>query len=269
MGKYALTILIVIFGVVYYLKTQQEETISPREMIEAGVRSARQKSDLSQQEEATLRVQIALLDYTAQKKAPPNSLNDLIPTYFDSVPKDPSTGKPFEYFRDGRVPRLGAPPAPGSTQTASSGEGKSAGPSLTGLAEGAEFVNPNTMAPDTFVYDTTGKRDPFRQFDFSARPQRSGASTPLERYSLGQLRLTAVIVDPKTNISTAFVEDAAGKGYPIKMGAKIGDQGGVVVGIESDRLKILESSTDFTGKQEQRVVEMRIQQQSGTPTRKK
>ncbi|MCC6954755.1 MAG: pilus assembly protein PilP [Deltaproteobacteria bacterium] len=266
MGKYALAILVVIFGGVYYYKSTQDVAISPRQMIDDGVTSARQKAQLSQQEEATLRVQIALLDFTAQKGAPPNSLNDLVPTYFDSVPKDPTTGKPFEYHRDGRIPRLGSLPAP-STQTASLAGGTASGSAPTG--ELVDFVNPNTMAADTFVYDSTGKRDPFKQFDFSARPQRAGASTPLERYSLGQLRLTAVIVDPKTNISTAFVEDAAGKGYPMKMGAKIGDQGGVVVGIESDRLKILETASDFTGKESQRVVEMRIQQQADAKPVKK
>ena len=85
-----------------------------------------------------------------------------------------------------------------------------------------DFINPNTMAPDTFVYNPAGKRDPFKQFDFSARPQNPNAGTPLERYSLGQLRLTAVIIDPKTCAPTALVEDSMGKGYPIKIGAKIG-----------------------------------------------
>ena len=92
------------------------------------------------------------------------------------------------------------------------------------------------MAPDTFVYNPAGKRDPFKQFDFSARPQNPNAGTPLERYSLGQLRLTAVIIDPKTGAPTALVEDSTGKGYPIKIGAKIGDQGGSVVAIEADQI---------------------------------
>jgi len=271
MGKYVLGVLVLVFVAVLVMKQRQEATVSPRDMLETAVSSMRSSSNgtLSQEEEATARVQVALLDYMAQKGSPPNSLGDLVPTYFDSIPKNPATGKPFEYTRDNKSYRLGGATANTSGRANSGSQPAGAPDASLAMADGADFVNPNTMAPDTFVYDSSGKRDPFKQFDFSARPQRSGASTPLERYSIGQLRLTAVIVDPKTGVSTAFVEDAAGKGYPIKLGAKIGDRGGTVVGIEADRLKILETSIDFTGKEAQRVVEMRIQQQGTAPQRKK
>jgi len=111
-----------------------------------------------------------------------------------------------------------------------------------------------TVEPAPFVYDPTGKRDPFRPFDFSPPAATDESKTPLERYALGQLKLTAVldgIAEP-----AAIVENAAGKGFTVKKGTKIGPNNGEVVEIRKDRLIIVETTTDFTGQTRSATVEL-------------
>ena len=113
---------------------------------------------------------------------------------------------------------------------------------------------PPTEEPAPFVYDPTGKRDPFRPFDFSPPAATDESKTPLERYALGQLKLTAVldgIAEP-----AAIVENAAGKGFTVKKGTKIGPNNGEVVEIRKDRLIIVETTTDFTGQTRSATVEL-------------
>ena len=72
---------------------------------------------------------------------------------------------------------------------------------------------------------------------------------PLERYSVGQLKITAILADlTGSGGRTAIVEDATGKGYTVKKGTKIGNKNGVVVAIDEDKIHIVESIVDFTGK---------------------
>ena len=57
----------------------------------------------------------------------------------------------------------------------------------------------------------------------------------------------------------AIVEDSHGHGYTVMEGTRIGKQGGVVVGIEKGLLKIVETKKDFTGREVQTAIEMKIQ----------
>ena len=272
MARYILVILIALFFGALYLRQAEQPKTTPREAIDIEVAKARKDNKLDRETETVLRVQLAILDYMAREGTPPQGLENLVPEYFDALPRNPETNKPFEYSRNGMSYELkgsGTLDAPNRVASNTKAAGTKPGATPTGAPtlEPTEFVNPNTMAPDTFVYDPSGRRDPFKAFDFSSRPHNASGATPLERYSLGQLRLTAVIMDKDGG--TAFVEDAAGKGYPIRIGAKIGDQGGTVVAIEPNKLKVLEISTDLTGTTTQREVEMRIQSALAQPAGKK
>jgi type IV pilus assembly protein PilP len=109
-------------------------------------------------------------------------------------------------------------------------------------------------------YDPTGRRDPFRPPRTTAYINTTGVErTPLQRYELGQLNLVAIIYD--TEQPRAVVEDQAGLGYIVKVGTKIGVNGGVVRTIDQGRVLVQEESTDFFG--ERRSSEVVLEMASG------
>lgn len=115
---------------------------------------------------------------------------------------------------------------------------------------------PEDAPPPGFIYDSTGKRDPFRPFDFSPKESERDDLTPLERYDIGQLKLTAVL--DGFDEPTAVVENAAGRGFTVRRGAKIGPNGGVITEVLKDKLVIVETTTDYTGETKSRTVELFI-----------
>lgn len=269
MAKFVLVILVVVFVALYGYR-QRNQPIDSRQALEAGIQSAKKQHNLSSDEEQLLRLQLAIVDHmTHSRGEPPNSLNDLIPKYFTSIPTNPATGKPYEYERDGKRYRLAGMATGRGTQVASAGGGtapaggapdrKTAGTSE--LEKQLDFINPNTIVPETFTYDSAGKRDPYMPFDFSSRAAKEGLS-PLEQYTLGQLRVTAVLGDSKGGMK-AIIEDQSGKGYSVAVGTKVGTNNGVIVEILKDTIRVLETQQDFTGKEVQRVEEMKIAPQAG------
>lgn len=96
-------------------------------------------------------------------------------------------------------------------------------------------------------------RDPFAAP--AALPRVAG--TPLERVDIDQIRLVALLDDG--SVPRALVEDAGGIGYVVRVGTPVGPRGGVVVAVESGRLRIREPDADDdivlplrTGSEEQR-----------------
>ena len=110
-------------------------------------------------------------------------------------------------------------------------------------------------APDA-VYDSTGRRDPFRPPRANQTTLAGEARTPLQRYDLGQLKLVAVIYD--ADKPTAVVEDDAGLGYIVKVGTPIGANGGAVKSIEKGTVRVEEESIDFYGDRQTSVVVMEL-----------
>lgn len=259
-GIFLAVLLLLLAGVMFYENSQPPPN-TPRESLEARVAQAKKSNSLSSSQEAFLKVQLAIVSYQVKYHQPPNKLEDLVTEYFDAIPKNPETGQPFEYKREGSKYKLSGLTDGGPILLAKKGSAP-CNPSDKNCLAGVGFENPNEIQDDPYRYDQTGKRDPFQPFDFSARPRNPGASSPLEQYDLGQLRLTAVLEDPNRG-STGIIEDQAGKGFNVKIGTKIGLNSGVIVSIEKDRLKILESEKDITGKESQRIVEMKIQAEPG------
>ena len=96
-------------------------------------------------------------------------------------------------------------------------------------------------------YDPAGKKDPFLPLVkegssfFSGLP--GGAPlTPLQKYSLSELKLVAVIQAGEK--SRAMVEDSKGDGYILTKGTLIGDRYGEVVEIKKDEVVIEEKEVD-------------------------
>ena len=281
--------LFVLVAVVGYVKVGvKTEAVNPRLGIDKGIDQVKQSNKLQPAEESLLRVQLAVNDYLIRNAAPPPSLASLVPLYFDAVPTNPETNQPFEYVKTGNTYRIGAP-GQGRMHTASAaGEAKSekgGAASEKGADSGnsgevgrmavsanggsdIDYINPNLIETDTFVYDSAGKRDPFQPWDLQRSSQIDPNKSPLEQYDIKQLRLTAVLGDADGG-RTALVEDSFGKGYTVKIGTRVGNAGGVVAAIEAGSLKVIETRVDFNGVEKQELVEVKIQASSLTKSDKR
>lgn len=207
---------------------------------------------------ALVQLHLALRDYRAQHGAFPAQLAQLVPAYFQKIPLDPQTAEPFKYTVEGDRYYLGdaKPAAAESATAAKTGAGKpDAKKGETQEEQSALIALLNEQAPEEdFTYTTSGKKDPFRSFDFSPQKEAVSSDNPLESYSYDELKLTAVMEGLEE--PTAIVENPKGKGYMVRIGSKVGNLGGTVVKIEPDKLIIVETTVEFTGENKNREVEM-------------
>ena len=100
-----------------------------------------------------------------------------------------------------------------------------------------------------YVYDPTGKRDPFQPFIATQTPVKPTEEeipvTPLQQYDLSQLKLVAILVGKGEG--KAMVEDAEGKGYIVEKGIYMGRNFGKVKAVMKDRVVIEERYKDYMG----------------------
>lgn len=249
-------------GYLFIIPHEQPQSI--RQSIESALEK---QQNLDPKRKELLKVQLALSHYQDQNKGElPASLNDLVPVYFDTVPRNPETGEQYTYsIQNGNY-------VLGGTGAKTKNDGNIVSPSGeffipasvdAPLSEAAQKALLGTYDRDPdeqhaqFLYDPTGKRDPFKVFDFSPDPAEDENKTPLERYDINQLKLTAIIAGGD-NYKSATVENAAGKGFVVKKGMKIGLNSGEVVDIEKDKLLILETIVDFTGQKKTKTIEMKL-----------
>ncbi len=118
-----------------------------------------------------------------------------------------------------------------------------------GAASLASMVNKGEKKP--YVYDPTGKPDPFKSFiakqeAFEKKRKKRKPKTYLETVELSQLDLIATIINKRGN--WAMVKDAKGIGHVIRVGTAIGTNGGVVYKIEEGKVVIRETHVDFRGR---------------------
>ncbi|PLX85740.1 MAG: hypothetical protein C0617_03420 [Desulfuromonas sp.] len=118
-------------------------------------------------------------------------------------------------------------------------------------------------APPRYVYDSTGRRDPF---DIPLNVKKSAPRvgmplTPLQRFDLGQLRLIGVIVgkgEPR-----AMVVAPDGKSYILKKGIKVGRNDGKVVDVRPEAVLVEERYYDFTGTVRKGVQKIQLPEREG------
>ena len=113
--------------------------------------------------------------------------------------------------------------------------------------KGGPVVESKAAPMGAYIYDPTGKTDPFKSFISEEAPPNPGKinETILETLDLSQLELIAIMVGPKGN--WAMVRDSKGVGHVIKKGIKIGTKGGVVDKITEHEVIIREEFKDFRG----------------------
>jgi Tfp pilus assembly protein PilP len=109
------------------------------------------------------------------------------------------------------------------------------------------------MEPVTYYYSSDGKPDPFQPF-LKTTPEVSGrtvrkpeiCATPLECMDIAQLTLVGIIGNDKGN-RVAMAQDAAGIGYFLQPGLRVGYRNGRVKKILPDRVIVEEKFEDIHG----------------------
>jgi len=133
-----------------------------------------------------------------------------------------------------------------------------AGPGLGPTAESAEVVT-----EVAFRYDPNGKRDPFRSFVRNLEDDPGGGEqTPLERFDLTQLTVTAIMWGGE-NEPRALIRDPAGKGYIVVVGTVVGKNKGRIIEIEDNLVKVKETYVDALNRAATKNVEMRLRESQG------
>jgi len=105
-------------------------------------------------------------------------------------------------------------------------------------------------------------RDPFLPFiNFSEETEKKRKKNrpllPLQRYTLSQLKLIAII-DAGNTKKWAMVQDASGKGYILKKGMFVGSEGGIVKNIIRDKVIIQQNFVDVFGKKKKKIAVMKL-----------
>jgi type IV pilus assembly protein PilP len=115
------------------------------------------------------------------------------------------------------------------------------------------------------TYEAKSNLDPFMPLIQEKPATPSGAGepdkprrilTPLEKMSLSQIKLVAVVMGE--NLKIAMVEEATGKGYEVRIGTYMGKNGGQVVKIQPDRIIVREMVSDFKGIMTERFQEVKL-----------
>ncbi len=109
---------------------------------------------------------------------------------------------------------------------------------------------------DSYSYKVEGKIDPFASIFINGssvfadqndgKKKRLIPLTPIEKIDLSQLKLVGIISAPSGN--KALVEDASGKGFVIKKGARIGINSGRVIKILKNIVVVEEEAESISGK---------------------
>jgi Tfp pilus assembly protein PilP len=127
-------------------------------------------------------------------------------------------------------------------------------------AAGAGFA----AAGGEFTYDSKGRRDPFRSYEWEymkrelADSQHTG---PLEQYDLTQLAIVGVVWD--VGRARALVRDPSGMSYVVATGARMGKNEGLVTRIDDNLVVVRERYVDLYGNESAQDVELRIRTSDG------
>lgn len=156
----------------------------------------------------------------------------------------------------------------GKEEKAATGQGAPGESSQTMAELTKEEQNELFLGSQGRFYTRQGKVDPFRPFLRVPEAQVSESDveklhirppqTPLERYDLSQLKLTAILHAPGK--IRALIQEASGKGYIVSEGTYMGNKGGQVSKILNDRIVVEEKYLDVLGNVAAKDIELKIRQ---------
>jgi len=120
-------------------------------------------------------------------------------------------------------------------------------------ATGIEAAPATATGTEEYIYDPTGKTDPFKSFIATREEkEKERAKTYLETLELSQLNVVVIVISPKNK--WAMVQDSKGVGHVIKEGTPIGTNNGVVYKIMQGEVLIREEYKDFRGQTQYREI---------------
>jgi Tfp pilus assembly protein PilP len=123
-------------------------------------------------------------------------------------------------------------------------------------------LEPLEDTQQTSVYRPKSMRDPFKSF-VATRTEVPGLQeeaprykTPLQRYSLDQLKVVGIIAGG--TMRKALLEDDVGKGYVVSVGDAVGSEGGKITAIRDDRILIESTYRDVLGNEKVRRITKKL-----------
>lgn len=244
---------------IMYMSSMSTPDQTPQQSIETAVSKL---TDLPAERREMMKVQLALADYMAKHQGtPPQTLAELMPTYFQTLPIDPSTNKPYRYTVDGKRYLLGektsasvkpnaitAPGLPEAKKTLTPKE-------LDSAREELFAVLTQDDSQKSPAYDPAGKKDPFKPFDIAPKGDLNGSKTALESMPLEKFTYSAYL---ESDEPKAIIETSEGRGYTVKKGTKIGLNSGEITDIFPSKIVVVETIVDFTGEKQSRTFEIPI-----------
>ena len=127
--------------------------------------------------------------------------------------------------------------------------------------QAAEEIGFGNLA-QTYAYDGSGRRDPFRSIHFVDQDEVPVKGFgPLGDFELGQISVVAGVWD--TRRPRAVVTDPGGRAFIVHEGSQIGKNAGRVIHIGDSLLLVKETYVDFEGNQSTKDVELRIRRSQG------
>lgn len=180
----------------------------------------------------------------------------------------PTSGEiPAEFLKE--VESTQVPPPPPLPEIGTVGEGQPVGDGATvplpeTLPVGEEFGQ-EVLVGDGFVYDPTGKRDPFRPFK-TVRPSGNGYTgksspaittlEPLQRWEIERLQVVGILWDVRT--PRALILDPDGAVVTVVKNSKIGRNDGFVAAIREGEVVVMETKYEEDRQvKEARVMELK------------
>jgi Tfp pilus assembly protein PilP len=115
-----------------------------------------------------------------------------------------------------------------------------------------------------FQYDPSGKRDPFRSFEWEQLRREisdAGSRSPLEQFDVMQLDVVGVVWNAQN--ARALIQDPSGMSYIVGEGARVGKNEGRVTRIDDNLVVVKETYVDFMGEETTKDIEMRIRSTEG------
>ncbi len=126
---------------------------------------------------------------------------------------------------------------------------------------------PSWITPSPYVYDSTGKPDPFLPFIRKVAEERLPPAstegdrprTPLEQVEVRELRLEGIIWNADAPDSAmAMVELPDGKGFILRTGMVVGKRQGTVEKIGQDLVSVRERYVTLFGEEKERDVVLKL-----------
>jgi type IV pilus assembly protein PilP len=137
--------------------------------------------------------------------------------------------------------------APGFAQSPGEGsQGTGAGES--GGASAATST-PKGLEDETFRYEPTGKRDPFKSLlDLQSKKKDYSKLPPIQQLDIKQIKITGVVMD-EIEGPRAMIKAPNGRSFVVKKGTIIGRNEGEIIEVSLEGIRVVEKYIDFVGRE--------------------